>query len=167
MTTLKAVPFCCISYCVFHKLLWHRAQSSGLNSFNMAGLRLRVLHFYEKIGFSLLLLRKKQPSWTFVFLIRDRDMSTEKHFFTIREKRFKQPWGLIGSDGAWGRVQSTSHVLNWHYLDPHNWCHDWCQGEWVLPGQIAQCFKRCHKTGFLFKNLLILKCWLKIFKNIV
>lgn len=73
------------------------SEASGLNSFDTAALCLHVLHFYKEIGFFLLLfffLFNTQPSWAFIFLILDGDMSTEKYFSTIRGKGSGDPGDL-------------------------------------------------------------------------
>ena len=86
-------------------------EAGGLNSFNIATLCLYVLHFCEEQASSHCLFLEKKPYWAFIFLILDRNMSTEKYFSTIRGKRFRQSWGLIGSGGDWGRLESTSLIL--------------------------------------------------------
>lgn len=84
-------------------------EAGGLNSCNTATLCLHSLHFYEEIGFSLLLLKHTHTSWPFIFLIHDRERSTEKYFSAIGRKGvqaiYREWWGL-------GRgLESTNHVL--------------------------------------------------------
>lgn len=79
----------------------YMSEAGGLNSFNIASLCLRILHFYEEKGFSLLLLKKHtRPCWAFIFLI-DRDVTTKKHISTIEEKKvqavletYREWWGV-------------------------------------------------------------------------